>query len=515
MNYVIGSGPSGVGAALGLLERKEPVTILDVGLSLEADIKTRLQTMRRQSADQWDPAFIDSVRKKSHPTLAGLPLKHVFGSDYHVRALEDDLAVPRGKPRYSRSMAKGGLSNVWGGAVLPYSDDDLRAWPVKPKDMEASVRAVLKAMPVFGGQDDLEEFFPSYGTLRELPLGSQSTALYADLKLHRAELRNAQIYFGKARVALQDGCVFCGLCMHGCPHDVIYSTRHTLRQMEASPGFKYEGGVIVERIEEGGGGVKIIGRRAAGGERVEFQGKKAFLACGVINTLKIVLASIGAHGQYVPVRTSQHFILPMLRPRDGHDVISEQLQTLSQIFIEVFDKAAPEKNCHLQIYSYNDFYRTLMKEKTGPFYPLLRGFWERVMLPKVLIAQGYLSSAVSPTLEAWLNKETDKLHIDSKENPATKENIRRVVKRLKSFGPAIHLCALDWLMKLSEPGVGAHIGASFPMSARPSGMETDILGRLPGRSALHIVDASVFTDIPPSTVTLPAMANAHRIASQA
>ncbi len=446
--------------------------------------------------------------------MGGLPLKHVFGSDFHVRALEDDLTVPAGKPRYSRSMAKGGLSNVWGAAVLPYSVDDLKDWPISPSDLSASYQSVIKAMTVYGGRDDLERFFPLYGDVKDLKQSRQAAALLADLTRERARLEGEQIYFGKARLALRDGCVECGLCMHGCPHDLIYSTRHTLREIESHPKFKYESGVIVDRVHESSDGVVILGRRVSDRSAVSFKGKKAFVACGVINTLKIVLNSIEAGDRRVSIKTSQHFILPMLRSVPAPDVVNEPLHTLSQVFLELFEQDS-QSNCHLQIYSYNDLYRTLFVETAGAFYPLIRGAVERWFLPRFLIAQGYLNSAFSPTLEAWLNPRSGKLHIDAHANPRTRPLIRRLMKRLASVAPAIQTRPLPMFMKLSEAGVGAHIGANFPMKREPGPMETDILGRLPQWKNIHIVDSSVFTDIPPSTVTLTAMANAHRIASNA
>jgi choline dehydrogenase-like flavoprotein len=53
------------------------------------------------------------------------------------------------------------------------------------------------------------------------------------------------------------------------------------------------------------------------------------------------------------------------------------------------------------------------------------------------------------------------------------------------------------------------------MRERPRAGEADTLGRpLPARR-IHIVDSSCFPSIPSGTVTLPAMANAYRIASAA
>jgi len=49
------------------------------------------------------------------------------------------------------------------------------------------------------------------------------------------------------------------------------------------------------------------------------------------------------------------------------------------------------------------------------------------------------------------------------------------------------------------------------MSANPSGLETDLLGRPQGLKRTHIVDSSVLPSIAATTITFTVMANAHRI----
>jgi choline dehydrogenase-like flavoprotein len=53
------------------------------------------------------------------------------------------------------------------------------------------------------------------------------------------------------------------------------------------------------------------------------------------------------------------------------------------------------------------------------------------------------------------------------------------------------------------------------MSERPAGLETDLLGRPAEMNRVHLVDSSVFPTVPPTTITLTAMANARRIAALA
>jgi choline dehydrogenase-like flavoprotein len=65
--------------------------------------------------------------------------------------------------------------------------------------------------------------------------------------------------------------------------------------------------------------------------------------------------------------------------------------------------------------------------------------------------------------------------------------------------------------KVSFPGRGCHAGATFPMTDKPSGFQSDVLGRPDGFSRLHVTDSTVFPTIPSTTIVFSVMANAHRI----
>ena len=68
-------------------------------------------------------------------------------------------------------------------------------------------------------------------------------------------------------------------------------------------------------------------------------------------------------------------------------------------------------------------------------------------------------------------------------------------------------------MHVAAPGASTLSGGSLPMRAVPGHLQTDRLGRPTGFKRVHVVDASVFPEIPATTVTLTVMANAHRIGS--
>jgi hypothetical protein len=72
------------------------------------------------------------------------------------------------------------------------------------------------------------------------------------------------------------------------------------------------------------------------------------------------------------------------------------------------------------------------------------------------------------------------------------------------------------MLRLAAGGKSYHFGGSFPHTKNgiSAMFGTDRLGRVRSWQRIHVVDASVFPNIPAMTFTLTIMANAHRIASE-
>src|SRR6266550_8121699 len=92
MMIVIGSGPSGVAAAMSLVQRGHKVTMLDVGLTLEQSRARAVELVRNTPIQEWTETLLSSFRDKSDPDVRGLPKKLIYGSDYPFRA--PDSATP-------------------------------------------------------------------------------------------------------------------------------------------------------------------------------------------------------------------------------------------------------------------------------------------------------------------------------------------------------------------------------------------------------------------------------------
>jgi hypothetical protein len=227
------------------------------------------------------------------------------------------------------------------------------------------------------------------------------------------------------------------------------------------------------------------------------------------------LESMRAYDQPIEMCDSQYFLAPLLRYWKSGRASSHSLHTLSQLFIEILDPAILPYTTQLQVYTYNDLYLGAMKSMFGPLYPMLKIPINEV-LDRMLVLFGYLHSDFSPKLRMILDRPSDgnpgQLHLSvAPRQVDTRAIIHRVLKKLwrcrKYFGGV----PLTPMLNITPTGRSFHSGGTFPMSATPTGFQSDALGRPCGFSRVHAVDSTVFPTIPATTITLSIMANAHRI----
>jgi choline dehydrogenase-like flavoprotein len=451
----------------------------------------------------------------------GIPLKRVFGSDFPYQESERYLAADFDGVGLRASLAKGGFSNVWGAAMMPYRDEDLAGWPVKAAQLAEHYAAVLKFTGLSARQDGLAEHFPLYcEEARALEPSAQARALLARLDRRRSRLSAAGVHFGLSRLSVQvpqpgraTGCVYCGLCMYGCPYGCIYNSANTLSELQTASRIRYVPNVVVTQLKEGADRVVIEGVDRVDGHPVRLEARRVYVAAGVIPTTQILLRSMGLYDQTVSLKDSQYFLLPLALLRGAGEVRRESLHTLSQVFLEIIHPETSPHTVHLQVYSYNDLIGQAVAKALGPLARPL-GFLARALAGRLLIVQGYLHSDHSARIRLALTRDAqgrERLRLTAQPNEETRRRISRVVRKLLRHSPALGAIPLPPLLQVAEPGRGFHSGGSFPMCAAPGPLESDLWGRPKGWNRVHAVDASVLPSIPATTITFSVMANAHRI----
>lgn len=505
-DIVIGSGPAGLSAAMALLARGRSVTMVDSGQVLEPDADARRTTLADLEPAQWKAQAVTAYTAPQREATDGI-LR--FGSRF---AAEDPGAVLAEAPdgfelRSSRAM--GGLSNVWGSAVLPWRGADLNGWPVSAEELAPHYKAVAGFVPVAGRESAVDVAFPEAEVPRvdPLPTTAQGQELLRRFARQSEAWRGLGIIAGPARQAVTTGCRMCGLCLYGCPYELVFSTRSLVSSLIAEGRLTYRR-ASVGRIGEGSDGVTLH----LDGETDTISGERAFLATGVLETARLQFASDPSlRGHELTLKESAHFFTPHLSSWGVRGTGKSPLHTLVQAFVEIDAPEISPYLVHSQLYGWNDFYARELRANYGRGIAALNPVFEAVAR-RLIVAQTFLHSdhcpelALSPAADGRL-----KVRLVPKDGfEKTVDGARRYLgKALRKAG----LFAITPAGRTGSPGSSFHVGGSLPMRAEPAPGETDTLGRPAGWRNLHIVDASVMPSIPASTITLSVMANAHRIAS--
>ncbi len=201
-DIVIGSGPAGVSAAKALLARECDVLMLDVGQTPDAGTADLQETLATTPPERWTGEDRANWMAPQFATPVGQVRR--FGSDFTMEPAEQTFAGGADWCALRASRAAGGLSNVWGSAVLPYRQSDINDWPITAKDLAPHYRAVAEFMPVSGSQDALERLFPAFAMQGRSALQSspQAEVIVARLQHAQDQLAADGVFFGSARQAV-------------------------------------------------------------------------------------------------------------------------------------------------------------------------------------------------------------------------------------------------------------------------------------------------------------------------
>ncbi len=507
-NLIVGSGLAGLAAGMALRARGVPFEVLDVGYDLDTVTGESVTELSRQHPRDWNSQTSGGLFPPPKASTSGVQRRLLFGSDFPYR-IPMALKVRMENCATELTHGIGGFGNVWGAAMLPYSDHALRNWPIDKLDLDQSYRNVLRYVPLSGERDNLEVLFPIHTEqATRLERSPQIDALLKSCDQRKEKFSKLGVNFGRARVAVKsDGmagaCRYCGKCLDGCVYGAIFNPRHVWNELERSERLIHRGNYALE-FKEHDDHVLVTSVGIEDGSIRTWRTRRLFLASGHFATARMIARSLGHFNETIRIADSQYFFFPLL----SYKALREEARfSLAELFLEILNKDISDSFMHFQVYGMNEIFRQTLRSLIPAPLPI------SAITNRFYMFQGYLNSAQSGHLELEVGSASrahDEIVIRGMENPAAVKTARKAQALLrKAF---LHFGVIPpAYLKLVPPGRSFHTGGSFPMGGSHAVYSSDTLGRPAGLRRVHIVDSANFPDVASSTIGYTIMANADRI----
>jgi choline dehydrogenase-like flavoprotein len=520
---VVGSGPSGVSVALPLLEAGMRVLLLDGGRQRDAELPDgAYHDIRRDSSAQWRTFLgrdLEALRAVGPPSpkFSAPGARYAFEGFARSQRIEGDRIAVIG------SLARGGLSNIWGAGIASYGDEELEAFPVTAAELLPSYERVARRIGVTGfGDDDLDSGLDSrIPSLAPIRLSENANRLIRRYERQRAAIRALGIRVGRPRTAVlteprggRGACAFCDMCLWGCKENAIYSAAHDLRTLQGFDGLDYRPGMLARSIGEVGEGFRVtVGNDEDAGQPATLTCRRLVLAAGALATTRLVLEMQGRFDESVPVLGAPGIGFALCLPERIGGTVSTREFSMGQL--SFIAEGHPQRLA-------DEAYGTLFPASgiPGSFVidrmPLTRPGAIRLfrfLQPALLLGNCFLPGRYSRNT-ARLERDDQggsRLVVRGGVSDDLPRRIDRLKRQITRAFRRLGALAIPSSFSPIGPGEEIRYSGTFPMSRTPGPGEVDSCGELHGRPGLHLVDLSIFPSMPAKHHTLTMMANADRI----
>jgi hypothetical protein len=279
------------------------------------------------------------------------------------------------------------------------------------------------------------------------------------------------------------------------------------------------------RVDQEADTAVVVARELCSGRIQRFTADRAFVGCGAIGTTRLILGSLGSD-QPVYLSESAQFVLPMMSVKPTPDPRTKREFTLNQFNMVIVRDDEGFDVSQIHFYPFNQAYYDALP---GFLQHRAASFATDRLLSRLTVGLGYLPSWASPKVRvtAQVSTAPGELPQISLTSEGFSEARARgkdvppmlpdVIKRIWRAAPYLDLWPATPQMLWSGGAKSYHFGGSFPHAseADTGSATTDRLGRLARWDRIHLIDGSVFPNVPATTFTLTVMANSHRIACEA
>jgi len=324
---IIGSGISGVSAALGFADRGIKTCMIDAGLepSQEGEMNQNLYDFCEKNdcfdvmiGKNFEGLYNLDRRKKNLPAKLTAPRMR-FVTDHS----NEFSPVKENNFQLIQSFAKGGLANAWGAGLMRYNSIDLEGFPVEEFELAPYYDRLTKEIGISGENDDLTLYFGQDNLLQKsLGLSINASEILKNYTKKKKKLNKRGVFVGRPRLGVlseeTEGRRSCGYdnLEFWQPHlSYIYYPSMTLEKLIKNGDVIYKKGFLVKSWFRRDNVIVVAADSLQDRKRVYFECKKLVLAAGTVGSTKLVLASRKDYQTKLTLLDNTALQFPFLLPR--------------------------------------------------------------------------------------------------------------------------------------------------------------------------------------------------------
>jgi choline dehydrogenase-like flavoprotein len=511
---IVGSGPSGVAAALGFAENGIVPLILDVGHEAP-EVKPPNMNFYdyRKTNDVFDvmigrgyELLKHVIEKKTASPKVSSPYMQFVTRD------AEQLSPVAGSSCVLQSFAKGGLASAWGAGLYRCIDYDLVSLPINAADLSPYYDRLTREIGISGDDDDLTPFFgPTEGLLKPVRLSNKLSKLFSAYKKKRGVLNAEGIFVGRSRLGIltsdyddRSRCEYNNLEMWYPNLSYIYTPSFTLEKLIREGKVAYHKAVMVTSWSREENVIVVHAQNTKDNADISFNCKKLILAAGTINSTKIVLNTKKDFETILPLKDNSLVQIPLIFPSYIGSELEKDALSLANLNI-IFD--LQEINMRLQgsIIELSSPARATFFEKL-PLSARDNLTYIRLFLPALAVLFLYMPSRKENEGHIKLER-SNKLDVCSLHGKVEKKILKKVTRSFCKMGVLTHPLFVE------PPEHAIHYGGTLPMVDNPDrDYQCSTFGEIYGEPGIHVVDGSLLSYIPSKNLSFTLMANAMRIA---
>ena len=452
---------------------------------------------------------------------SGLPIAHSVEASIAELRSELGLKFPPPKSHFGmmpetlhvqgwgniwRSNLHGGLTQFWGGSMVPFTEREFRRWPIGRSELDDDYRAIAERVGITGAEDALRAYLHD-DFAKMPPIDPVSAIGTLTKRICSVEGSSFETLAGAPRLAVEtrssehNTCKYTGECMTGCSRGAVFSARNAIEFHLAQEEISEECRGIAERIDFDRYNVQV---RLENGTLAQIDYDLIFICAGCVHSTELIMKSLETNPE-TPISDNMILSFPVFY---GGNLSQDSgaggylALTNGMIILAPHDAEAPAT--FVQLYPNPDYFWQYNLPRW--IWPTLTGI-ARMGRRRLFWARAYVASEHSQAYEFMRAADGTALELALARPPNLAVFTESIWPRLRqSFANAGF-----WVppMGPAKARTSSHYAGGFPMGGTLVGKD-GALG-----NGVFLCDSANFPDCPALSPTFTAMANARRIARHA